>query len=210
MKAILFILLFGVISLSASSQISALEQAFIDEVNLVRTQPKAYIEHLKVYSETEEISKFEISLIENELITLLDTMIPVPALIASSDIRKRQEKFKSFSKKTGMAWHQNDYMRNSRWKASGQNLASADEGEVRNVVIRLLIDRCVADRGHRIAMLSPLFTHTAVREIKLGDKKDYQYGEIWWLQDFGTEEYISGFPKLKRYKIDPSCSKLKS
>lgn len=209
MKAILFFL-FGVIPFSASAQISALEQNFIDEVNLVRTQPRSYVEYLKAYIEDEEISKFELNLIENELIPLLDTMIPVPALIASSDIRKRQEKFKSFSKKTGMAWHQNDYMRNSKWKASGQNLASADEGEVRNVVIRLLIDRCVADRGHRITMLSPIFTHTAVREIKLGDKKDYQYGEIWWLQDFATEEFISGFPKLKKLKIDPACGKIKS
>ena len=61
------------------SQMNDMEKAMIEEINLVRTNPKAYIPHLKKYAEEVKNKRGEYAAVK-KVIQILYSIKPLPAL----------------------------------------------------------------------------------------------------------------------------------
>jgi hypothetical protein len=64
------------------------ELAYIKEINLIRTNPKAYIQYVKEYISSPWSAVVEREIAIKELIPLLDSMKPLPAYKISGELRK--------------------------------------------------------------------------------------------------------------------------
>lgn len=164
--------------------LTSYEVKFVEEVNKVRTNPKAYISMIREYLKIGLPSEKEIA--ENELIPLLDTLSPRKALVISEKIRYQMEYYKGVDSTKKWCDHDLDYMKNiQNFQSGAQNIVMGCKLDQQTVmVVRQLIDLAAPTRGHRHAILNPEFTHTAVRTIIFGDIRKPLSCRIWWIQDF--------------------------
>lgn len=181
MKKIILLTLLS-LPLVSHSQTSLQEKLFVEEVNSVRTNPRAYISQVREYLKVALPQEKEIA--EKELIPLLETLPPLRALKISDTLRFQLEKHIVDST---TRWVHHDYAftwLNSRTKFISENLVLSCKNNQRNSVVQLLIDLSSKDRAHRIYMLDPEATHTAVRKVVFGDESKPLSCRIWWIQVF--------------------------
>ena len=88
MKSFITILL-SLLFLNCFSQHTAEELAYIKEVNLLRSNPKAYLEYVKNYAKNDPTL---LKIVETELVPLMDTLSPMQSLRASDEARTALEK----------------------------------------------------------------------------------------------------------------------
>lgn len=150
---IIFLIAFSPILLLA--QMTVREQQVLDEINLVRTNPKAYITYIDVYLGDMDSDASERSA-ANELKNELKKMVPLRPLVFSKQLYQSCKNHGSYVSKTKKFVHsKGDYAENIQY---GQS-------EVRNAVIDLLIDDGIPSRGHRKNILNPKNKYFAVFEI---------------------------------------------
>jgi uncharacterized protein YkwD len=161
------------------------EKEFIKEINLARTNPKAYLEIIK--SHLAFTSQEEKEIVEKELVPLLNSMKPLPALKISEELYKEAIKHPVDSAKIFIQHDLTFSWLNIPYKDLSENISYGTD--IRENVVLLLIDCSSASRGHRLNILNPNFTHTSVRKINLGNyncRADLIMGraKVIWLQNF--------------------------
>ena len=167
-------------------QHSAEELAYINEINLIRTNPKAYIQYVKAYANSTRFAP-EREIAIKELIPLLDSMKPLPALKISEELYKEAIKHPVDSAKIFIQHDLTFSWLNIPYKDLSENISYGTS--IRVNVVLLLIDASSSIRGHRTNILSENFTHTSVRKINLGNyncRADLIMGraKVIWLQNF--------------------------
>jgi uncharacterized protein YkwD len=177
----------------------------IYEINLVRSNPKAYVkilqplldkanEVLKNYGKGSENYSLTISTdtkdgkeiktidttwhyVNEEEVKALTTLIDdLNKLTPLSVLKPDNGIYKAATK------HVNDQKLHS-WSFGNENIAgnSAQIVSARDIVIQLLIDSGIPGYGHRYNLLNPVWTHAAC-------KHDLYKGMHWWVQNFGIKK----------------------
>jgi len=144
-----------VLSFGMFAQMTKREQQVLDEINLVRTNPKAYIQYIDSFLEYWDSDSGERATAE-ELKRELKKMTPLPALVFSPDLYKSSKKHGEYILKTKKFAHSDC--------DCGENIQYGNS-EIRYAVIDLLIDNGVSDRGHRKNILNPNYKYFAVYEL---------------------------------------------
>jgi uncharacterized protein YkwD len=166
------------LSVSPSAQadpfLSPFESRVVEEINRVRTQPSAYAEHLerlRVYYRGQEVHRpGEAILITQEglpaleeAIDFLRTADPVAALTASRGLSKSAADHARDQAESGLLGHLGTdgsqpwerMNRNGDWAGTAAENISYGHNDARGVVIQLLVDDGVPDRGHRLNIFNP-------------------------------------------------------
>ena len=176
MKKTTFLSLWVIAFFTAQAQMTTAELSQIDEVNLMRTQPKMYAEILRKHAQNKILDSTSVWILHNELIPLFDTMKPLTPLIVSDELRKAANQFNGYDTISGDIWHDVAYYTMVPNKGGGQNLTVGSKPNPRAQIIGLLIDVCVSNRGHRFTFLNPYYTHASVRIIRIWGKEGYLVG----------------------------------
>jgi hypothetical protein len=178
--AILF--LYATKIIAQTSEHSPAELNFINEVNLVRTHPKAYAVYVKEYAlkwgtpEEKEAAP--------EAITILDTMKPIQPLNVSNEVRKELENHNGVDSIKRWVNHGNFKWLITPYKSGGENIIMSCTNTYRNMVIRHLIDANIPTRGHRKKILDTEVNAIAVRRIVFGDESKPFQCRIWWIEEY--------------------------
>jgi uncharacterized protein YkwD len=173
------------------------EKAMIKEINLVRSNPRAYIvvveEYVK-YMKADDLNdgfyKDEIE-VAKELIAELKNTPTLSILQPSEGIYRAAKIHGDAAKKIGSLDHegQDGSFPWDRVKKYDTNMADGGENivgglsDIRKAVLTLLIDSGIKGRGHRAALLYPDWTHVACYEV--GEVNGMPF---MWLQNFGQEK----------------------
>jgi hypothetical protein len=179
MKKITLLSLCVLLFAFTQAQMTATELNQIDELNLMRTQPKAYAEILRKHAQNKVLDTTSIWILHNELIPLFDTMKPLNPLIPSDELRKAANQFNGYDTVSGAIWHDLDYYSLVSNKGGGQNISVGLRTNPRSQIISLMIDVCISDRGHRFTFLNRDYTHASVRIIKIWGKEGYLIGSAY-------------------------------
>jgi hypothetical protein len=152
----------------------------IQEINFMRTKPKEYAHVLRSGLNNSLLDSVSKWILRNELIPLFDTMVPLPALAPSEELRTHAELFKGYDSIRGKMWHDLSYYDLSpAWKAGAQNLTMTAQPNPRAQIMSLMIDNCYKHRGHRVVFMHPGFTHISVRIIRLWGSEDKPFGSLF-------------------------------
>jgi uncharacterized protein YkwD len=170
------------------------EKAMIQEVNLVRSNPKAYVKVVEAHVATMAADKAngdyykEEIKVGKELIKQLKQTPNLSILYPSQNIYNSAVAHGKEGKQLGDLNHQG---KDGRWPwdritAADKNMQDGNENivggmsDVRKSVLTLLIDAGIPDHGHRKTLLEPKWTHIACHEIgDIGGMPNM------WLQKFG-------------------------
>lgn len=140
---------------AAAVKMSTRELKMIDEINLVRSNPKAYIPFIKNYLVNQEQTA-SLQDAADELIEELKKLKPMSRLKPDAEMYKAARQF-------GV-----ELMKKNRIEHSAlpyaENLSFGVE-DVREAVISLLIDEDIEGRGHRRNILTERFSKVAVHEL---------------------------------------------
>lgn len=166
--------------LAATAELSENESNVIAEMNLARTNPKAYAEHLKIYKKTfinehtyttgsARIRTQEGTKAVDEAITFLLTTKPVPALTHAPGLSRAAHDHVTDQGPGGHIGHtgtdnSTSSQRIGRYgsaKGRGENIAFGPS-KARDIVIQLIVDDGVPNRGHRINIFNPKFDAAGV------------------------------------------------
>lgn len=168
------------------------ELAILDELNLARQQPRKYAEFLK--AQRKNYRKNGIHLLDgktrirtkegvravDEAITYLQNIKPVGKLVLSSGLSRAAEDHAEDIGPRGKVEHTGSdrstsaarVQRYGRWTLThGENIA-AGYSDPRSIVMQLIIDDGVANRGHRKNIFDPAFKMVG---IALRPHKSYRY-----------------------------------
>jgi uncharacterized protein YkwD len=160
---------------------SLIEQEIVNEMNLARQKPSAYIRYLKKLKSYyhEDLLKIpgktpvrthEGVKAVDEAIRFLKSVKPVPVLKLSEGLSRAARDHVNDQSQSGKTGHigrdeSKPYERIERygtWEGlSGENIAYGDES-ARMIVMQLIIDDGVPDRGHRENIFNPEFSYTGV------------------------------------------------
>lgn len=183
LKGALLTLIMVVLTYSTFAQHTPSEQKFIDEVNQLRQDPKAYIPFIIEYLEHGLEMEKKIAL--SELIPLLDTMKALPKLSTSEEMSRQlnMHPVDSVGK-----WVNHDltwgWLKMKNIEVIMENIGLCAKEMQRMVIIRLLIDVNVPSRGHRWAILDPTINKMAVRRVVFGDINKPLQCRMWWIQEY--------------------------
>jgi uncharacterized protein YkwD len=160
---------------------SIVEQEIIDEMNLARQNPSAYVGHLeklksyyhgdllKIPGKTPVRTHEGIKAVD-EAIRFLKSAKPAPLLKPSTGLSRAARDHVLDQGQSGKTGHigrdgSKPYERIERygkWEGlSGENIAYGDD-TARMIVMQLIIDDGVPDRGHRENIFNPEFRYTGV------------------------------------------------
>lgn len=177
-----------------ANYLTAREKAMIKEINLMRSNPKAYIAVVEAYvsyMKADDLNgdyyKDEIT-VAAELIEQLKKTPTLSILQPSEGIYQAAKTHGDAAIKIGSLDHQGQ---DGSWpwdrvKKFDENMMDGGENivgglnDIRKAVLTLLIDSGIEGRGHRAALLYPAWTHVACYEI--GDIGGMPF---MWLQNFG-------------------------
>ena len=189
---------------------TSMEKDMVKEINLVRTDPKGYVKHVKTYMSTVMFPQEKAT--AEELIAELEQMQPLPALKEADCLFMAARDHATNQAPTGDLNHVDtnqkgpsdrvwavcssifaEHYKENGWNVSAgnENLeGSAGDGDykpnsARNANINLLIDHGIQGRGHRKNILSPMFTHAAAFTYK--DKVGTSYWNRW-IQKYGMDK----------------------
>lgn len=197
MKRILGIwLLFSVITSNAWGAPGDLARAIVDETNLARTEPRRYAGFVRAFrgrfigkayripgTATLVMTSEGVSAVD-EAIKFLSAQRPLPALDWSPGLARAAAALVREQSDSGAVGHGNEggdmrrrVEKQGRWQGSiGENISYGPD-TARQVVIGLIVDDGVPDRGHRKNIFNPSFktagaacgTHPVFRTICVTD-----------------------------------------
>ena len=186
----------GTISTMPPSKMTAEEQAMINEINLLRTEPQGYIQYVKEYMQairmnpdlSENFKQTEIAA-ARELVSEMIRMAPLRSLKAHQGLYRAATKHGDDVKLQGELDHVGtdgsfpwDRISNiARLKEGNENLVGGGKS-VREAVIILLVDSGVSGRGHRLALLDPNWEYIACHKIGTVGSLENS-----WIQVFGKD-----------------------
>ncbi len=179
----------GVKDAPTCSFMSPEEMAMIDELNLVRTLPKVYVQYVDDFiKDMQELHQPQAVEYATELKEILKTMTPCPALAVSECVFTAAKKHALEQKPKGDIDHQGKDGLMAWDRVPKECPMMTDGGEclvgggktVRRSVLLLLVDEGSAKRGHRSTILDPTWKFAACYKIgTVGKMKNY------WIQNFG-------------------------
>ncbi len=166
------------------------EQAMVDEINLLRSNPGAYTKYVREYLEKSKSGKGfptdEATV--NELIAELNRTSPLSQLEVTECIYNaaRKHGIDELSRgSTGHVGSDGSYPWDRvikecpQMREGGENIVGGPDN-VRDAVILLLIDQGIADRGHRRTLLNKDWKYVACYKVgKVGSMPNS------WVQNFG-------------------------
>lgn len=186
----------GKITVNAPLTMTVEERLMIDEINLVRKDPQAYIPKVKDYIQSvrkdpsvSESYKHEESATARELIFELSRLSPLPELkpheglyqcgIAHAiDVRKLAS-MTHVGLDGSYPWDRIGKM--TDLPDGNENLVGGGK-TIRESLIILLVDSDVAGRGHRLNILNPKWRYAAAHKVGIVGGVNNS-----WIQLFGTE-----------------------
>jgi uncharacterized protein YkwD len=154
-------------------------QSLLDEINLVRTNPKQYSQILKsirqyyngnIYQAPGEIAIKTTEGVDavNEAIAVLESTSPIAALALSTGLNKAAQAHADDIGPKGLVQHNSSdgtpfHKRITNYVNAdgylGENISFGSKQTARKVLLRLIIDDNVPTRGHRISILNPDFNY---------------------------------------------------
>lgn len=153
-----------------------LARGVLSELNAARANPKAYAEHLRVYrsqftgtyhippgSRIRYVTR-EGTRAVDEAVRFLEAQRPLPPLIWSEGLSRVAAELNREQARTGALGHASGRMemraraeRVGRWQSTiGENISYGPD-DARRVVMQLIVDDGVPDRGHRKNIFAPDF-----------------------------------------------------
>ncbi len=179
----------GIKDAPTSGFMSPEEMAMVDEINFVRTSPKAYVQYVEAYLKEQKDQQSTRGVeYATELIEVLNKMAPVPALATSECVYDAAKKHALEQKPKGDIDHQGKDGSMAWDRVPKACPMMTDGGEclvgggktVRRSVLLLLVDEGSMKRGHRSTILDPEWKFMACYKIgTVGTMKNY------WIQNFG-------------------------
>lgn len=173
------------------SYLSDLEREVIDELNFARMQPTEYADYLIAYSELfvgrELRERGEITVLTkegrsavNEAIRFLRNQKPLPYLIASKGMSKAAEDMVRMQGTTSQIGHNGRdgstfaerVSRYGTWEGSCSENIDYGNNNARRIVMALIIDDGVSNRGHRKSIFNPAFKRVG---LACGQHQRFQY-----------------------------------
>ena len=154
----------------AELKMSTRETQMVDEINLVRSDPAGYVKFVKDFLKTSNANKHIVAA-ANELMDQLKRSQPLNALKINMDMYRDAKGY-------GVVMMQNNSIEHSDLPYN-ENLSFGIEN-IREVVIDLLIDDDIPDRGHRRNILNKNISMIAVHELP-GTVEDYAH---CYIQEF--------------------------
>ena len=139
----------------ATVVLSVRETAMIDEINILRRDPKAYIPFVESYLKLHR-SNNEMQTAGKELIRQLKDLSALPALTLNPVMYSAAKQF-------GLSLKEADEIEHSELPYF-ENL-SLGHANVRDAIMDLLVDDDIADRGHRRNLLNGTISKIAVYEV---------------------------------------------
>lgn len=171
--------------------LSDLEREVIDELNFARMQPSEYADYLIAYSELfvgrELRERGEITVLTregrsavNEAIRFLRNQKPLPYLIASKGMSKAAEDMVRMQGTTSQIGHNgrdgstfaDRVSRYGTWEGSCSENIDYGNNKARRIVMALIIDDGVSNRGHRKSIFNPAFKRVG---LACGQHQRFQY-----------------------------------
>lgn len=182
------------------SYLTEREKAMIKEVNLVRSNPKGYIQVVEAYVKYMKVDdpdfhKDDIKTAK-ELIGELKKTPKLSILIPSEKIYEAAKAHGKAAKKIGSLDHQGKdgswpwdrVLKYDKTMKDGNENIVGGMNDIRKSVLTLLIDSGIEGRGHRKTMLKKEWTHITCHEVgKVGDMP------YMWLQMFGQSKNGNSF-----------------
>lgn len=177
------------------------EQEMLKEINLVRMNPKGYIQYVKDWSTRnwKSLTHPDIA----SLIDQLDKMKKITTPLKHSDclyITARNHcidqaptgSIAHDSKKSGSPIDRIQYGCGINWNGNENIAGTSARNDARDINIILLVDQGISGHGHRKNILNPDWTHSASFFFYT---KDDKIGNIWhWVQKFGEKAVLDKCP----------------
>jgi len=186
------------ILLAKASYLSQLEKEVIIEMNKVRSNPGSYIPIMEEYKKRFEGNRVKIGVTRSVMLAYRKYMVTKEGVAAVDEaiaFLKRQKPVAKLSPSKGMSFGARDHVndqsntgkyghygsdesdpfirvnRYGKWrKIAGENIAYG-YSTAQDIVMQLIIDDGVPNRGHRTTMFNPEFNITGV---SFGDHKVYK------------------------------------
>ncbi len=185
MKNLIFILVtLPLVSFSQTKVHTQSELDHIAEINLLRSNPSAYIDKVKAYISNPAVDSASRRIALEEVIPVLQSTKPMPPLRVNEYCRWMLESHVGVDTVAQEVSHGHGYIWSNSWKQAGENLVCGSGGKVSSSIIVLLIDLGVDDRGHRKTLLDPIYTEISSRRVIFGDESNIFHRRVWWIDEF--------------------------
>lgn len=194
----IFVVILSTFYTKSKAQSVDSERVMINEINLVRTNPKLYkdfiINFVNNNPNYRKIS--ETNSCVREILTKLDTMVPLNRLEFNKNLYMAISDNSEIDTINRTVNHDfNELSRIQKYDKSiyiaseniiqGNMIYSFDRVEkytMRECIIRLLIDWGIPDRSHRNTILDPSYNVVAVKGISMGNS-------VWYVQEFTWKDW---------------------
>lgn len=181
---------------ASTSTMSSAEQQMIDEINVMRKDPKGYVKHVEEYinqvkndAMLDAAYKSEEIATAKELINELKNLNPLPILEPHQGLHRVGITHGKDVQKQGMIGHKGsdgswpwDRVRRDTELSDGNENLVAGGNTVKESLMILLVDSGIPGRGHRKTLLEPKWTYCGA----------YMIGDVGgipnaWIQVFGSK-----------------------
>jgi uncharacterized protein YkwD len=179
------------------------ESAMLDEINLMRANPKAYVEHVRAYVKEENAKTWRVNKISAKVVNnLIQRLQRTPTLSqlkaqrclydlakTQGEYLKRTGKFSHADANGVLAWSRTlngcpevglATTKDEKGMLVGNENLVAGYDAPRRAVINLLIDEGTYPHGHRNTLLAPEWNYAAAYDFGKVNGVDYH-----WIQMFG-------------------------
>jgi hypothetical protein len=161
----------GGVEAAGVHEFTALELAVVEELNLVRADPKGYAKKYLKGSKGAAAKECYEELLKTKAVPLLTASVGMS--LAAMELVRDQEKNGKVSHNTSDGATPFERMeRYGSWKSGAGENVSYGMDTARAIVLQLLIDKGVPSRGHRKNIMNPLFR---VVGVAAGGHKIYSH-----------------------------------